>query len=100
MSYCTKCGKELKEGAKFCVYCGEKLPVAPQPIDETPQEEIALETTGNLQDNDLQVANRRVYWDVQSGQIARVIQSSELAQFKDIKGVVISEGTTAYVRLN
>lgn len=100
MSYCTKCGKELKEGAKFCVYCGEKLPVAPQPIDETPQEEIALETNGELQDNDLQVANRRVYWDVQSGQIARVIQSSELAQFKDIKGVVISEGTTAYVRVN
>ena len=31
MSYCTKCGNELKEGAKFCVYCGEKLAPAPQP---------------------------------------------------------------------
>jgi uncharacterized membrane protein YvbJ len=43
MSYCTKCGNELKEGAKFCVYCGEKLAPAPQPAVETPApvEEVA-----------------------------------------------------------
>ena len=45
MSYCTKCGNELKEGAKFCVYCGEKLAPAPQPAVETPApvEEVADE---------------------------------------------------------
>ncbi|MDD6069697.1 MAG: zinc-ribbon domain-containing protein [Clostridiales bacterium] len=21
--YCTKCGKEIKEDARFCIYCGE-----------------------------------------------------------------------------
>lgn len=25
--FCTKCGKEIKEGAKFCVYCGETVQV-------------------------------------------------------------------------
>ena len=53
-----------------------------------------------MQAEDLQAVNRRVYWDIQPGQVARVVKSNELAQFKNIKGVVISEGTTAYVRVN
>ena len=100
MSYCTKCGNELKEGAKFCVYCGEKLPQTPLPVEETPREEVAVDTNIELQNSDLQATNRRVYWDIQPGQIARVIKSSELAKFQGLKGVVISEGTTAYVRVN
>ena len=101
MSYCTKCGNELKEGAKFCVYCGEKLAPAPQPAVETPApvEEVADEKL-DIQEGDLQSVNRRVYWDIQAGQIARVVKSSDFAKFKNIKGIVISEGTTAYVRVN
>ena len=101
MSYCTKCGKELKEGAKFCVYCGEKL--APTPAPEVAQpivEEVEDTDKSDMQAGDLQAVNRRVYWDIQPGQVARVVKSNELAQFKNIKGVVISEGTTAYVRVN
>lgn len=105
MSYCTKCGNELKEGAKFCVYCGEKLAPAPQPEIETPAptveavEEVVDEKL-DIQEGDLQSVNRRVYWDIQAGQIARVVKSSDFAKFKNIKGIVISEGTTAYVRVN
>lgn len=102
MSYCTKCGNELKEGAKFCVYCGEKLTPAPQAeleVPATPVEEV-VEDKVEILNGDLQATNRRVYWDIQTGQVARIIKASELAQFKDIKGVVISEGTTAYVRVN
>ena len=101
MSYCTKCGKELKEGAKFCVYCGEKL--APTPAPEVAQpivEEVEDTDKSDMQAGDLQAVNRRVYWDIQPGQVARVVKSNELAQFKNIKGVVISDGTTAYVRVN
>ena len=101
MSYCTKCGNELKEGAKFCVYCGEKLAPAPQPAVEIPApvEEVADEKL-DIQEGDLQSASRRVYWDIQAGQVARIVKSSDLAKFKNIKGIVISEGTTAYVRVN
>ena len=101
MSYCTKCGNELKEGAKFCVYCGEKLAPAPQPAVETPApvEEVADEKL-DIQEGDLQSASRRVYWDIQAGQVARIVKSSDLAKFKNIKGILISEGTTSYVRVN
>ena len=102
MSYCTKCGNELKEGAKFCVYCGEKLTPAPQAESSAPvatTEEVVEDKVENPV-GDLHSASRRVYWDIQTGQIARVIKASELAQFKDIKGIVISEGTTAYIRVN
>lgn len=105
MSYCTKCGNELKEGAKFCVYCGEKLAPAPQPEVETPAPTVAaveevVDEKLDIQEGDLQSVNRRVYWDIQAGQIARVVKSSDFAKFKNIKGIVISEGTTAYVRVN
>lgn len=107
MSYCTKCGNELKEGAKFCVYCGEKLAPTPQPeaavstaAEPAPSVEEMADEKVDLQEGDLQSTNRRVYWEIQSGQVARVVRSSELAKFKDIKGVVISEGTTAFIRVN
>lgn len=102
MSYCTKCGNELKEGAKFCVYCGEKLTPVSQAEPSAPiatESEVVEDKVENL-DGDLQSVSRRVYWDIQTGQVARVIKASELAQFKDIKGIVISEGTTAYIRVN
>ena len=103
MSYCTKCGNELKEGAKFCVFCGEKLLQNPQPSTAIEEQHAAASVVDDKVETsvgDLQATNRRVYWDIQSGQVARVIKSSELEQFKDVKGVVISEGTTAHVRVN
>lgn len=35
MMWCTKCGKELDDNAKFCVYCGEKIiqPVTNEQLD-------------------------------------------------------------------
>lgn len=29
MAFCSNCGNELKEGAKFCSKCGTKISVAP-----------------------------------------------------------------------
>ena len=35
---CPKCGKPLKEGAKFCIYCGEKLTVSEPAQQPKPEE--------------------------------------------------------------
>lgn len=36
--YCSECGKQNPEGAKFCAFCGAKLtaPTAPQPEPKQP----------------------------------------------------------------
>ena len=44
--FCTKCGKELKEGARFCTGCGKPItppgqqaaPVQPEPVAQTTQQ--------------------------------------------------------------
>lgn len=35
---CPKCGKELPEGTKFCIYCGIKLELPTAPVKEEPVE--------------------------------------------------------------
>lgn len=33
MAFCSNCGNELKEGAKFCHKCGTKIYVVPAPVE-------------------------------------------------------------------
>jgi hypothetical protein len=37
--FCPKCGKQLKENAKFCVYCGEQVEHAP--LEDAPVPEVS-----------------------------------------------------------
>lgn len=84
---CPQCHAPLKEGAKFCTKCGTR---------------ISANATINKQPlpADLDSAGERVMWNIQPGQVARVISESEFASYSKIKGVIISEGTTAYIRAN
>ena len=106
---CPKCNKPLKEGAKFCVYCGERVaPAAPaaenvpsEPASSAPAAAEAEAAAATPHAADLgQDAGRHIYWEVQPGQVARVIHDRDLGNFKVVRGVVISEGTTAYIRAN
>ncbi len=92
---CPKCGYALKEGAKFCTKCGHKLlSTAPQPVA------VAGEK-GKLQAApDMQAAKGRIYWDIQAGQVARVIREQEFDSYTNVQGVIIPEGMTAYIRAN
>ena len=33
MAFCSNCGNELKDGAKFCPKCGTRTNVAPAPVE-------------------------------------------------------------------
>lgn len=98
---CPNCHHEIKEGAKFCTHCGTRIqPAEPQP---EPQQEQAPgpQVEQPVIAEDLQQSQQgRVYWNIQAGQVARVITQDELGQLKDIKGVTIAEGTTAFIRVN
>lgn len=92
---CPKCGYALKEGAKFCTKCGHKL------LSATPQPVAVAGEKGKLQAApDMQAAKGRIYWDIQAGQVARVIREQEFDSYTNVQGVIIPEGMTAYIRAN
>lgn len=80
VALCKKCSSPLKPNAKFCNSCGER-------IEEQPQET-----------NELSVVKQRIFWNVQKGEIAKKINESEFIQYDSVLGIIINDGTTAYVR--
>lgn len=110
---CPKCNAELREGAKFCTKCGEKIVQQAEPKAEqqsicsscgTPLKPGAkfctkCGTKVQLAD-DMQAAAGRIIWNIQPGLVARVISETEFETYRKVQGVIIPEGTTAYIRCN
>lgn len=95
---CISCGAELKPGAKFCTKCGTRQEAAPQQQPQQPAEAPLKRSENQMADmNDV---NGRIYWNVQPGQVARVIREDEFETYSKVKGVIVPEGTTAYIRSN
>jgi hypothetical protein len=67
--------------AKFCTGCGKPLTSTP------PDGEKTFETV-----------KRRLFWDIQPGEIARRIDEAEFAAYDSAKGIIVGEGTKAYIR--
>lgn len=103
MDKCPRCNTPVKPGQKFCTKCGERL-VEAKPEQNQPSQpaENAEEAHGRQQGSAdiVQTSSQHIYWTIQQGQIARVVTPQELAAYKDAKGVIVSEGTTAYVRVD
>lgn len=105
-STCPQCGYALKVGAKFCTKCGHKLspvPAAPQQslAPAAPQPVATTDEKGKLRAApDMHAAKGRIYWNIQPGQVARVIREQEFDSYTNVQGVIIPEGTTAYIRAN
>lgn len=101
---CSKCGAPLKPGAKFCVKCGTKIsgnmPEATQLQNQPTDVQQGNKNEKENQKEDLIVTNQRIHWNITPGQVARVITEQEMATYKDIEGIIIAEGTTAFIRAN
>ena len=96
---CISCGAELRPGAKFCAKCGTRQASAADAKATAPAagetKAAALNTAP-----DMSQAGGRIYWNVQPGQVARIIREDEFEQYSKVKGVIVPEGTTAYIRAN
>ncbi len=90
---CTKCNTPLKENAKFCTKCGQKVMVNTQTSNEGKNPE-------SPKASDINSVNGRICWNIQPGQIARIITESEINSYKNVHGIVIQEGTKAFIRAN
>lgn len=104
MDKCPRCNTPVKPGQKFCTKCGERLteaqPAQPDKQEQAaPQAEEAHAPQPGAADV-IQTSNHHIYWTIQQGQIARVITPQEMSAYTNAKGVIVSEGTTAYVRVN
>lgn len=92
---CPQCNSPLKPGAKFCTKCGCKLTESPA----TNQSAEVKATQAPIAD-DMSTSKGRIYWNVQPGQVARIITESEFETYNKIQGIIVPEGTTAYIRAN
>ena len=101
---CSKCGAPLKPGAKFCVKCGTKvsgnIPEATQPQNQPTDIQQGNKNEKENLKEDLIVTNQRIHWNITPSQVARVITEQEMATYKDVEGIIIAEGTTAFIRAN
>lgn len=63
--FCTNCGKELRDGMKFCEYCGAKqeIPEAQQPVYQAPPQSQQYEQpVQNGQPDFQQQSSQQVYF--------------------------------------
>lgn len=106
---CPKCGAVLKPGAKFCTKCGTKLAAqTAESAESRPTEQTAPQGAhvavnhdkATQAAQDMNTAGGRIYWNIQPGLVARVIGEAEFDSYKQVRGVIIPEGTTAYIRCN
>lgn len=119
MKVCPKCGKELKDEAKFCGGCGYKFPVAAEPTSQ----ESTCPSCGNplkpgakfcgkcgasvdikqvSKDASIDITKQASYiqWNVLPGQLALKIDSAEIASYGRVKGIVVQEGVRALIFVN
>lgn len=88
---CKNCNAALKPGSKFCTSCG--TPVKNQTTSIT-------ETTATPTSKPLSVIKDRIFWNIQNGEVAHRFNEAEIMQYDSAKGIIINEGTTAYIRAN
>lgn len=90
---CPKCNSSIRPNAKFCTKCGTK-------VTQPATSDVQAKATPQPNAADMNASRGRIYWNVQPGQIARVISESEFDTYNKIQGVIVPEGTTAYIRAN
>ena len=100
---CIKCHQDLREGAKFCTICGAKQIIQAEPetnscyVGNQPMGE-SISKTDNAQGNsDIRQTRNYLFWHIQPGEIARIINESEFLNYDSARGIIINQGTTARI---
>ena len=61
MAFCSRCGKELKDGASFCTECGEKVTETAGTIVKSPAGQINISDNGRIESSDDRELNSRLF---------------------------------------
>lgn len=91
---CKSCNTPLKPEAKFCTKCGTRQ--SNQDADHVAKS--AAEETTQATNNNLIMVKQKIFWNIQPGEIARSIKEDEFLQYENAQGIIINDGTTAYIK--
>ncbi|MDO4177128.1 MAG: zinc ribbon domain-containing protein, partial [Bacillota bacterium] len=75
--FCSKCGKEIVDGSRFCSFCGAVLAEAPQAVQETPAAPVSPEPVAEIR----KPVYENIAWDVNGYPDADVVQKTEDIDF-------------------
>lgn len=89
---CKDCGASLKEGAKFCTRCGA--------AQSQTQAKVANEPHAEAQTDNFRVIKQRLSWNIQPGVVAQQIKEADFIQYDTTQGIIVNDGTTAYIKSN
>ena len=85
---CPQCGSPIKQGQKFCTKCGQNLSSnKSHPVQQVESDSI----------QGVEIVRGRAIWNIQKGEIGRLIRESEFVNMDGLQGIVIQEGCTALV---
>ena len=85
---CPNCNSPLLPDAKFCTSCGESIAPAPAPETAEPKE------------GELSVVKQKIFWNIRKGEVACHINEAEFANYDHAQGLIVNDGTTAYIKSN
>lgn len=116
---CSNCKSELLEGAKFCTACG--TPVKQGQSQEAPAG-VCKSCNAPLQPNakfctkcgaanttaepapteggDITMVKQKIFWNIRKGEVACHINEAEFVRYDKAQGLIVNDGTTAYVKAN
>lgn len=83
---CPNCGASLQADAKFCTTCG--TPRATPPAEQAPK------------GGEIAQVKQKIFWSVQKGEVACRINESEFIRYDSAQGLIVNDGTTAYIKAN
>jgi len=116
---CPNCNSDLLEGAKFCTTCGTPVqaqqptstcaachaPLNPEakfcttcgaPVKQSTSE--ASPVTTSTEGGELSTVKQKIFWNIQRGEVACHINEAEFAHYDSAQGLIVNDGTTAYVK--
>lgn len=91
---CPNCSSPLKPNARFCTKCGTKL------TESAPNQNQAPITTQKPSSSNIVALKNKIFWSIQPGEVARLINETEFESYKTVLGIIINEGTKALIRVN
>ena len=96
MKTCPNCNSHVADDHVFCMECGTRIEAEPAPV----QEEIKTEEPQTAPAEDMINVENHIMWNIQPGQVAKLITEKEFMQYSDAAGLIINNGARVLIRHN